>query len=117
MGSKKLICHYVGPLAIWKCLSPTQFILMSLDGVIYPFLVEETRLKPGHIRSSGGPISTMAQLRKLIKEGYVLNPDSPVMTSITDDPTPPWIFVQSPTQLLCYSGLGDMVPYSQIVTH
>ena len=117
VGSKKLICHYVGPLAIWKCLSPTQFILMSLDGVIYPFLVEETRIKPGHIRSSGGPISTMAQLRKLIKEGYVLNHDSPVMTSITEDPTPPWIFVQSPTQLLCYSGLGDMVPYSQIVTH
>ena len=25
-GSRKIRCHFVGPLAIWKCVSPTQFI-------------------------------------------------------------------------------------------
>ena len=32
-GNKKFTCKFVGPLAIWKCFSPTQFVLMSLDGV------------------------------------------------------------------------------------
>ena len=105
----------MGPLAIWKCFSPTQFILMSLDGVIYPFLVEETRLKPGYIRSSQGPISTLAQLRKLIKEGYVLKDDSSVMTEISEIEKLPQLYVQGPHELLYYSGLGDMVPYTKIL--
>ena len=34
-GSQKIRCNFVGPpLAIWKCVSPTQFVLMSLDGKI-----------------------------------------------------------------------------------
>ena len=114
-GLKKITCHYVGPLAIWKCFSPTQFILMSLDGVIYPFLVEETRLKPGYIRSSQGPISTLAQLRKLIKEGYVLKDDSSVMTEISEIERLHQLYVQGPHELLYYSGLGDMVPYTKIL--
>ena len=28
---RKFTCQFVGPLAIWKCFSPTQFVLMSLD--------------------------------------------------------------------------------------
>ena len=26
---RKFTCQFVGPLAIWKCFSPTQFVLMS----------------------------------------------------------------------------------------
>ena len=48
-GSRKIQCHFVGPLAIYKCISPNQFLLMSLDGVLYPMVVEEARLKPGLI--------------------------------------------------------------------
>ena len=33
-GSRKIQCHFVGPLAIYKCISPNQFLLMSLDGVL-----------------------------------------------------------------------------------
>ena len=36
-GSKKIRCEFVGPLAIWKCVSPNQFLLMSLDGKLYPY--------------------------------------------------------------------------------
>ena len=43
-GSRKIRCNFVGPLAIWKCVSPTQFILMSLDGKLYPYLIEENRI-------------------------------------------------------------------------
>ena len=31
-GNRKFLCKFVGPLAIWKCFSPTQFVLISLDG-------------------------------------------------------------------------------------
>ena len=45
-GSRKIQCHFVGPLAIYKCISPNQFLLVSLDGILYPVIVEEARLKP-----------------------------------------------------------------------
>ena len=43
-SSRKIQCHFVGPLAIYKCISPNQFLLMSQDGVLYPMVVEEARL-------------------------------------------------------------------------
>ena len=48
-GSRKIACYFVGPLVIYKAIGPNQFLLMSLLGQIYPFLLEETRLKPGCI--------------------------------------------------------------------
>ena len=75
-GSKKFTCKFVGPLAIWKSFSPTQFVLMSLDGIIYPFLVEETRLKPGVIRTTKGNVYTLSALRQMIRSGYLLR-DAP----------------------------------------
>jgi hypothetical protein len=65
-GSRKIQCHFVGPLVIYKTLAPNQFILMSLDGKIYPHLIEETRLKPGYIRTSQGNVSTLAELKRVI---------------------------------------------------
>ena len=69
---RKFTCQFVGPLAIWKCFSPTQFVLMSLDGVVYPYLVEETRLKPGVIRTTKGNVFTLPALRQMVKSGYML---------------------------------------------
>ena len=71
-GNKKFTCKFVGPLAIWKCLSPTQFVLMSLDGVIYPYLVEASRIKPGVIRTTKGNVHTLQALKQIIKSGYLL---------------------------------------------
>ena len=71
-GNKKFTCKFVGPLAIWKCFSPTQFVLMSLDGVIYPYLVEATRIKPGVIRTTKGNVYTLPALKQITKSGYLL---------------------------------------------
>ena len=46
-ASKKIKCKFVGPLAIYKCVSPNQFLLMSLDGYLYPFLVGKQGLNQG----------------------------------------------------------------------
>ena len=66
-SSKKIKCEFVGPLAIYKCVSPNQFLLMSLDGYLYPFLVEETRIKPGYIPTTRGNVSHLAELKKIIR--------------------------------------------------
>ena len=35
-GSRKIYCKFVGPLVIYKAISPSQFLIMSLTGKIYP---------------------------------------------------------------------------------
>ena len=71
-ASKKIKCKFVGPLAIYKCVSPNQFLLMSLDGYLYPFLVEETRIKPGFIPTTRGNVSHLAELKKIIRSRFQL---------------------------------------------
>ena len=71
-ASKKIKCEFVGPLAIYKCVSPNQFLLMSLDGYLYPFLVEETRIKPGYIPTTRGNVSHLAELKKAIRSRFQL---------------------------------------------
>ena len=65
-GSRKIACYFVGPLVIYKAVGPNQFLLMSLDGQIYPHLIEETRLKPGTIWTSKGNVTTLVELRQAL---------------------------------------------------
>ena len=71
-ASKKIKCEFVGPLAIYKCVSPNQFLLMSLDAYLYTFLVEETRIKPGFIPTTRGNVSHLAELKKVIRSRFQL---------------------------------------------
>ena len=66
-GSTKIKCDFVGPLVIYKAISHSQFILMSMDGMIYPHLIEETRIKPGYVNTSNGSVSTLADLQKALR--------------------------------------------------
>ena len=72
-GSRKIQCHFVGPLAIYKCISPNQFLLMSLDGILYPVIVEEARLKPGLVATHKGPATNMSELKKAAQLTYTNN--------------------------------------------
>ncbi len=65
-GTRKIQGKFVGSLCIYKCISPTQFILISLDGKIFPTLVEESRLKEGSIYTSNGLVRTLAELRQAL---------------------------------------------------
>ena len=56
-------------LAIYKAKSPHQFLLMSLDCVVYPHLVKETRLKPGVILTTKDKVYTLTQLREVLSTG------------------------------------------------
>ena len=72
-GSRKITCYYVGPLVIYKAVSPNQFLLMSLTGQVYPHLVEETRIKPGSIWTCKGNVTTLAQLKAVLSAGLKID--------------------------------------------
>ena len=69
-GSRKICFKFVGPLVIYKAISPSQFLIMSLTGKIYPRLIEESRMKPGVIRTTKGNIKTLAALKTVLCNGY-----------------------------------------------
>ena len=56
-GSRKIRCNYIGPLVIFKAVGPNQFLLMSLDGLVYSHLIEQSRLKAGTIWTTKGNVN------------------------------------------------------------
>ena len=68
-GSRKIRCNYIGPLVIFKAVGPNQFLLMSLDGLVYPHLIEQSRLKAGTIWTTKGNVNNLANLRKALSTG------------------------------------------------
>ena len=68
-GSTKIRCNYIGPLVIFKAVGPNQFLLMSLDGLIYPHLIEQSRLEAGTIWTTKGNTNNLADLRKALSTG------------------------------------------------
>ena len=68
-GSRKIRCNYIGPLVIFKAVGPNQFLLMSLDGLKYPHLIEQSRLKAGTIWTTKGNVNNLADLRKALSTG------------------------------------------------
>ena len=69
-GSRKIRCNYIGPLVIFKAVGPNQFLLMSLDGLVYPHLIEQSRLKAGAIWTTKGNVNNLADLRKALSTGF-----------------------------------------------
>ena len=65
----KIRCNYIGPLIILKAVGPNQFLLMSLDGLIYPHLIEQSRLKAVTIWTTKGNVNNLVDLRKALGTG------------------------------------------------
>ena len=76
-GSRKIACYFVGPLVIYKAVSPNQFILMSLSGQVYPHLIEESRIKPGSIWTTKGNVNTLARLKAVLSAGLRIDSQIP----------------------------------------
>ena len=66
---RKIKCNYIGPLSIFKAVGPNQSLLMSLDGLIYPNLIEQSRLKAGTIWTKKGNVNNLVDLRKDLSTG------------------------------------------------
>ena len=50
-------------------MGPNQFLLMSLYGLIYPHLIEQSHLKAGTTWTTKGNINNLADLRKALSTG------------------------------------------------
>ena len=68
-NSRKIRCNYVGPSIIFKAVGPNQFLLMSLDNLFYPHLIEQSCLKAGTIWTTKGNVNNLADLRKALSTG------------------------------------------------
>jgi hypothetical protein len=66
-GSRKIKADFIGPLVIYRVIDEHQYILMSLDGHIYPYLVEQTRIKPGSVFTTKGNVETLSDLVEALK--------------------------------------------------
>ena len=55
-------------------MEPNQFLLMSLDGLIYPHLIEQSRLKAETISITKGNVNNLADLRKALSTGLSIEP-------------------------------------------
>jgi hypothetical protein len=67
-GSRKIANEWVGPLVVCQPISPTQFILMTLNGLLIPQLVEESRIKAGWIPTYRGNVDNVYALLEVIEE-------------------------------------------------
>ena len=67
--SRKIKYNYMGPLIIFKAMGPNQFLLMLLDGLIYPHLIEQSCLKAGIIWTIKGNVNNLVDLRKALGTG------------------------------------------------
>ena len=65
------LCRTSSNLQMYK---PNQFLFMSLDGVLYPMVVEEARLKPGLISTHKGPTRNMSEVKNAAKLAYATHP-------------------------------------------
>ena len=54
---------------LFKAVGPNQFLLMSLDGLIYPHLIEQLHMKAGTIWTTKGNVNNLADLRKALRTG------------------------------------------------
>ena len=66
-GSQKIRSKFVGPLVIYMVLDANQYVLMTLDGDIFPNVIESTRLKPGFIATAQGKVETLSELIKVLR--------------------------------------------------
>ena len=45
---------------------------MSLDGKLYPYVIEDSRIKPGFVRTTKGNVTHLSTLRQVVKSGELI---------------------------------------------
>ena len=65
-NSWKIAVKYVGPVVIYKIVDPHNYLLMTLDGMIFKGIFEHKRCKPTVIRTSHGNIQNLSELRQVM---------------------------------------------------
>ena len=64
--SRKVTIKYVGPLVIYKIVDSHNYLLMTIDGILFRGLFEHERLKPAVIKTDKGNINTLPALERVM---------------------------------------------------
>ena len=72
-NSWKIAVKYVGPVVVYKIVGPHNYLLMTLDGIIFKGIFEYKRLKPTIIRTNHGNVQNLAELRQVMNTNLKLN--------------------------------------------
>ena len=72
-NSLKIAVKYVGPVVVYKIVDPSNYLLMTLDGIILKGIFEHERLKPAIIRTNHGNVQNLAELRQIMNTNLRLN--------------------------------------------
>ena len=72
-ASRKVIIKYVGPIVKYKIIDPYNYLPMTLGGKILRGLSKHERLKPTILRTSGGNVNNLSQLKQAINIGLAMS--------------------------------------------
>ena len=75
-NSQKITVKYLGQVVVYKIVDPSNYLLMTLDGIILKGIFEHKRLKPTIIRTSHGNVQNLAELRQVMNTKLKLNQHS-----------------------------------------
>ena len=72
-NSWKIAVKYVGPVVVYKIVDPHNYLLMTLDRQILKGIFENERLKSAVIRTNGGNVQNLAELRQIMNTDLRFN--------------------------------------------
>ena len=71
-ASRKVSNKFVGPSAIYKIVSPHNYLLIMLDRKLLRGLFKHERLKPAVIRTNQGNVTNLSKLKQVMSSGLLL---------------------------------------------
>ena len=88
-SNRRILFEFIGPLAIYKKLDQTHFLLQDLEGKVLRNIFHFNRLKPCFIQSRLGTVSNLDSLRKAAKiENKNENPSKPQVQVVNENSVP-----------------------------
>ena len=72
-NSRKISVKYIGPVVIYKIIDPHNYLLMTLDGIMFKGIFKHERLKPTVIRTNRGNVQKLAELKHVMNTDMKLN--------------------------------------------
>ena len=65
--------NYIGLVVVYKIVDPHNYLLMTLDGIIWKGIFKHERLKPTIIRTNHGNVQNLTELRQIMNTNLRFN--------------------------------------------
>ena len=72
-NSRKYKVIYIGLLFVYKIIDKFHYILMDIEGKILNSIFHFNHLKQAYLRTTKGPVNTLADLKQILYLGIRIN--------------------------------------------